>query len=149
MPGTMIFQSAHPLVPVRPRDGEPRAVSWNGCSFAPDERGINWLPVEAVNEMIESHGMIGVPEAVACDPVPDPRDALILQLQARIAELENPAPPKAAEQTNDGGATRASVFPAEGEHPEGGPQVALEVPAAEAPAEKPPEKPAAKSGRSA
>jgi hypothetical protein len=150
MPGTMIFQSAHPLVPVRPREGEPRAVSWNGCSFAPDERGINWLPVEAVNEMIESHGMVGVPGAVACEPAPDPRDAVILQLQARIAELENPAPPKAAEQTTDGGATRQSVFPPEGEHPEGGPQVALEVPAAEVPApENPPEKPAAKSGRPA
>ena len=150
MPGTMIFQSAHPLVPVRPRDGDPRAVSWNGCSFPPDERGINWLPVEAVNEMIESHGMVGVPGAVACEPAPDPRDALILQLQARIAELENPAPPKAADQTTDGGATRPSVFPPEGEHPEGGPQVALEVAAAEAPAaEKPPEKPPAKPGRPA
>ena len=148
MPGTMIFQSAHPLVPVRPRDGEPRAVSWNGCSFAPDERGINWLPVEAVDEMIESHGMIGVPGAVAGDPAADPRDALILQLQARIAELENPAPPKAAEQTSDGGATRTDAFPPEGEYPEGGPQVALDVPAAAA-AEKPPEKPPAKSGKSA
>ena len=146
MPGTMIFQSAHPLVPVRPRDGDPRAVSWRGCSFPPDERGINWLPVEAVNEMIESHGMIGVPGAVAGDPLPDPRDALILQLQARIAELENPAPPKAAEQTTDGGATRPSVFPPEGEHPEGCPQVALEIPAAEASA---PEKPPAKPGRPA
>jgi hypothetical protein len=150
MPGTMIFQSAHPLVPVRARGGEPRAVSWNGCSFAPDERGINWLPVEAVNEMIESHGMVGVPGAVACDPAPDPRDALIRQLQARIAELENPAPPKAVEQTTDGGATRQSIFPPEGEHPAGGPQVALEATAAEVPApEKPPEKPAAKSGKSA
>src|SRR5262249_29895914 len=144
------FQSAHPLVPVRPRDGDPRAVSWRGCSFPPDERGINWLPVEAVNEMIESHGMIGVPGAVACDPAPDPRDALLLPLQARLAELENPPPLNPAEQTSDGGATRPSVFPPEGEYPEGGPQVALELPAAEASApEGPPAKPPAKPGRPA
>ena len=157
MPGTMIFQSTHPLVPVRPRDGEPRAVSWNGCSFAPDERGINWLPVEAVNEMIESHGMVGVPGAVADRPT-DARDLYIAELEAsneklraRVAELENPAPPKAAEQTTDGGATRPSVFPPEGEHPEGGPQVPLtpEAAAAAPAAEKPHEKPAAKAGKSA
>ncbi len=94
--------------------------------------------------------MIGVPEAVACDPILEPRDALILQLQARIAELENPAPPKAAEQTTDGGAIRNFVFPPEGEHPEGGPQPALTSAAeAEAPVPaKPPEK-AGKPGRAA
>ncbi len=55
MPGTVIFQSAHPLVPARPRDGEPRALSWNGFSFPPDERGVNWLPVEAINEIVARH----------------------------------------------------------------------------------------------
>jgi hypothetical protein len=115
-------------------------VSWNGFSFPPDERGINWLPVEAINEMTESHGMIGVPGAVACDPAPDPRDALILQLQARIAELEAPDPgPAKAVQGTDGGGTRTDAFPPGGEHPEGGPQPALmPAAAAEAPTlEKP------------
>jgi hypothetical protein len=41
MSETVIFQSPHPLVPLRHSDGAPRPVSWGGFSFEPDERGIN------------------------------------------------------------------------------------------------------------
>jgi hypothetical protein len=131
--GTVIFQTAHPLVPLRHRDGEPRAVSWGGFSFEPDERGINWLPVEAVSEMTLSHGMVGVPGAVASDPKASSRDLYIAEIEAsnarlreRIAELETPADPAATQgQPSDGGATRPTVFPPEGEHPMGGDQPAL------------------------
>jgi hypothetical protein len=162
--GTVIFQTPHPLVPLTHRDGEPRAVSWNGFSFPPDERGINWLPVEAVSEMTSSHGMVGVPGAVASDPKHAPllspqagpwgagsggepgassRELYIAELEAsnamlraHIAELDPgreqgaPADPAAAkgEQTSDGGAVRPTIFPAEGDHPLGGPQPALQDP---------------------
>ena len=127
--GTVIFQSPHPLVGLTHRDGEPRAVSWGGFAFEPDERGINWVPVEAVKELTESHGMVGAPGRVARGPaavVPDPRDLEIARLRARIFELEAFAPSGASvDQTTDGGATRPTVFPGEGEHPLGCEQPAL------------------------
>jgi hypothetical protein len=138
---TVIFQSPHPLVALSHRDGEPRAVSWGGFAFEPDERGINWLPVEAVKEMTESHGMVGVPGAVASNPTASSRDLYIAELEAsnarlreRIAELEAPADPAAAKarQTTDGGATLPTVFPPDGDHPLGGPQPALQDPPTEA-----------------
>lgn len=138
---TVIFQSPHELVPLAHRDGDPRPVSWGGVSFAPDERGINWLPVEAVRELTESHGMVGVAGAVASDPKVSSRDLYIAELEAsndrlraRVSELSAPADPAAANaaQTTDGGASRPTVFPPEGEHPMGGPQPALQEPPTEA-----------------
>lgn len=126
---TVIFHTPHPLVALRPKDGPARAVSWAGYSFEPDEFGINWLPVEAVAQMTESHGMVGVPGAAVRSAQPDPRDAEIAALRARVAELETPQHLHGPEvkQTKDGGAVRPAIFPPGGEHPLGGPQPALEA----------------------
>lgn len=136
---TVIFQTPHPLVPLRHKEGAPRAVSWSGFSFEPDAHGINWLPVEAVKEMTESHGMTGAPEAGEPKAKADPRDREIAALRARIAELERPHP--ALAQTADGGLVRPVVFPPDGEHPIGGRQPAL--------TETPPGEPLAKEGERA
>jgi hypothetical protein len=116
-------------VPLRPKDGPARAVSWAGFGFEPDEAGINWLPVEAVAEMTESHGMVGVPGAAVRSAQPDARDLEIARLNARVAELETPQHLYGPEvkQTKDGGAVRPAIFPPGGEHPLGGPQPALEA----------------------
>jgi hypothetical protein len=126
---TVIFHTPHPLVALRPKDGPARAVSWAGYSFEPDEFGINWLPVEAVAAMTESHGMVGVPGAAVRSAQPDARDAEIARLNARVAELETPQHLYGPEvkQTKDGGAVRPAIFPPGGEHPLGGPQPALEA----------------------
>jgi hypothetical protein len=135
---TVILHSQHPLVPLRPKDGPARAVSWAGYSFEPDELGINWLPVEAIAEMTESHGMVGVPGAVVRSAQPDPRDLEIARLNARVAELETPQHlygpgVGAVAQSKDGGLVRPTIFPPGGEHPLGGPQPALEAASASAP----------------
>ena len=136
---TLVFHSPHPLVPLGHKDGPPRSVSWAGFSFEPDEAGINWLPVEAVKEMTESHGMVGVPGAAAPKAKSDWRDAEIARLNHRIAELEAPDPGPGSEphpalaQTKDGGLVRPSIFPPGGEHPLGGPQPALEAASGSAP----------------
>ena len=122
MEGTVIFQSAHPLVALRYKDGPPRSVSWGGMSFEPDEKGNNWLPVEAVRELTESHGMEGVPglpvvEARRPAPVVNPTTLGLSPLAPEMAQ---------------GGAIRPTVFPPDGEHPDGGPQPALGPPPREA-----------------
>ena len=108
---TVIFRSAHPLVALRHKDGPPRGVSWGGMSFEPDENGVNWLPVEAVRELTESHGMVGAADAAPITEQPP----IELPVTAAITPT----------QTKIGGAIRPVVFPSEGEHPEGGPQPAL------------------------
>ena len=151
---TVIFQSPHELVPLAHREGAPRPVSWGGFSFAPDERGINWLPVEAVRELTESHGMVGVAGAVASNPKVSSRDLYIGELEAsndrlraRLAAFESEGliDIAKAEQTSDGGATRPSVFPPEGEHPLGGAQPALQDPPTEAEVAASASSPAAKA----
>lgn len=53
--------TSSPLVPIRHRDA-PGGSSWGGAAFEPDENGINWAPLEAVDVLIESHGYVGVPD---------------------------------------------------------------------------------------
>jgi hypothetical protein len=126
--GTVIFQSAHPLVPVRYKDGPLRAVSWGGMSFEPDERGVIMVPVEAVRELTESHGMEGVPEHVAAlirETVQRAvTEALADVVQGQLPEKKSRRQTDST-QTTDGGAMRAALFPAGGDHPEGGVQPAL------------------------
>ena len=127
---TVIFRSPHPPVPLRHREGEPRAVSWGGMSFPPDEDGINWLPVEAVKEMTESHGMVGAATDGPTKSGPQKNyiaelEAEVAKLKAKINELEARL---AAPQTTEGGAVRPTVFPPQGAHPMGGKQPALGPP---------------------
>jgi len=129
--GTVIFQSAHPLIALRFKEGLPRAVSWGGMSFAPDKDGYNWLPVEAVRELTESHGMEGVPGVPVVEAAPERFRPASL---AGIAAIEHELAPGVTivTPTAGGGAIRPAVFPPEGEHPDGGPQPALGPPPTEA-----------------
>jgi hypothetical protein len=130
--GTVIFHSAHPLVPVRYKDGPLRAVSWGGMTFEPDERGVIMVPVEAVRELTESHGMEGVPEHVAAlirETVRETVQRAVTEVLADVVQLPETAKKGRRQtdstQTTDGGAVRAAVFPAGGDHPDGGVQPAL------------------------
>ena len=126
---TVIFRSAHPLVALRHKDGPPRGVSWGGMSFEPDERGVVMVPVEAVQELTQSHGMEGVPEQVELPPIAAPA---LRDPAAKPKALTSKIGGRPAGQTTEGGAVRSTVFSAQGDHPEGGPQPALGPPPSEA-----------------
>ena len=137
MEGTVIFHSAHPLVPLRHKDGPRRAVSWGGMSFEPDERGVVMVPVEAVGELTQSHGMEGVPEQyghmqqaeLPPNEAPALRDAAAKPKGRRnLPGLPPIFDVSETGQTTEGGGVRPTVFPATGDHPEGGPQPALGPP---------------------
>jgi len=136
--GTVIFHSAHPLVALRHKDGPRRAVSWGGMSFEPDERGVVMVPVEAVRELTESHGMEGVPEQYGhieqaeLPPPKEPDPAKPPRGRGKLAGLAPSFEVSETGQTTEGGAVRPTVFRAEGDHPEGGPQPALGPPPREA-----------------